>query len=81
MPDNAFIEACNGRVRAECLNAHWFLCLSGSCALRTPRKKWRLGANTTTKNGPMGRSAIDRRFCCTTTSAQPARQRDRGAKL
>lgn len=25
----------------------------------------------------MGRSAIDRRFCCTTTSAQPARQRDK----
>ncbi len=23
--DNAFIEAFNGRLRAECLNAHWFL--------------------------------------------------------
>ena len=23
--DNAFIEAFNGRFRAECLNAHWFL--------------------------------------------------------
>ena len=22
---NAFIEAFNGRLRAECLNAHWFL--------------------------------------------------------
>ena len=27
--DNAFIEAFNGRLRAECLNAHWFLTLSG----------------------------------------------------
>ena len=25
--DNAFIEAFNGRFRAECLNAHWFLTL------------------------------------------------------
>ena len=27
-PDNAFIEAFNGRFRAECLNAHWFLSLA-----------------------------------------------------
>src|ERR1700679_523675 len=36
--DNAFIEAFNGRLRAECLNAHWFLTLAD------PRKKledWR----------------------------------------
>ena len=26
--DNAFIEAFNGRLRAECLNAHWFLSLA-----------------------------------------------------
>jgi putative transposase len=26
--DNAFIEAFNGRFRAECLNAHWFLSLA-----------------------------------------------------
>ncbi|SFN95060.1 hypothetical protein SAMN05216573_13111 [Bradyrhizobium sp. Rc3b] len=38
---------------------------------RRPRKTWRLGADIITKNGPMGRSAIDRRFCCTATSAQP----------
>lgn len=23
--DNAFIESFNGKLRAECLNAHWFL--------------------------------------------------------
>lgn len=28
--DNAFIEAFNGRFRAECLNAHWFLSLAGA---------------------------------------------------
>ena len=27
--DNAFIEAFNGRFRAECLNQHWFLTLCG----------------------------------------------------
>jgi putative transposase len=26
--DNAFIEAFNGRLRAECLNAHWLLSLA-----------------------------------------------------
>jgi putative transposase len=26
--DNAFVEAFNGRLRAECLNAHWFLSLA-----------------------------------------------------
>ena len=30
--DNAFIEAFNGRFRAECLNAHWFM------TLKTPGK-------------------------------------------
>ncbi len=28
--DSAFIEAFNGRFRAECLNAHWFLTLADS---------------------------------------------------
>lgn len=26
--DNAFIQAFNGRLRAECLNAHWFMTLA-----------------------------------------------------
>ncbi|MGY2843647.1 hypothetical protein ACVIWU_006476 [Bradyrhizobium sp. USDA 4509] len=55
--------------------AHWFLSLAGA------QQKVEIGADTTMKNGPTGRSAIDRRFCCKTTSAQPARQRDQGAKL
>lgn len=72
--DNAFIEAFNGRFRAECLNAHWFL------SLAMPRKKWRLGADTTTRNGPTGQLAIDRRFSCKTTSALPASRRDQRRK-
>jgi putative transposase len=37
--DNAFIEAFNGRFRAECLNAHWFLTLADAAEkLETWRK-------------------------------------------
>ena len=30
--DNAYIEAFNGRFRAECLNAHWFMSLADAQA-------------------------------------------------
>ena len=40
--DNAFIEAFNGRLRAECLNAHWFMTLADA------REKLEIGATTTT---------------------------------
>ena len=36
--DNAFIEAFNGRFRAECLNAHWFLTLDDA---RMKMEEWR----------------------------------------
>ena len=36
--DNAFIEAFNGRFRAECLNAHWFLTLADA---REKLEGWR----------------------------------------
>ena len=36
--DNAFIEAFNGRLRAECLNAHWFLTLADA---REKLEDWR----------------------------------------
>jgi transposase InsO family protein len=43
--DNAFMEAFNGRFRAECLNQHWFLNLADAA------ESWRLGVDTTTRNG------------------------------
>lgn len=52
----------------------------GSCPLRTPRERWRFSVDTITRNGPTGRSAIDHRFCCRITPAQPARQRDQRRK-
>jgi putative transposase len=36
--DNAFIEAFNGRLRAECLNADWFLTLADA---RKKLEDWR----------------------------------------
>lgn len=36
--DNAFIEAFNGRFRAECLNTHWFLSLADA---RKKLEGWR----------------------------------------
>ena len=54
--DNAFIEAFNGRLRSECLNAHWFL------RLPTRAKSWRIGARTTTRFGRTGQSATSPRF-------------------
>lgn len=40
--DNAFIESFNGRFRAECLNAHWFLSLADA---REKLETWRKDYN------------------------------------
>lgn len=31
--DNAFIDSLNGKFRAECLNAHWFMTLDEMCRI------------------------------------------------
>jgi hypothetical protein len=41
--DNAFIEAFNARIRAECLNASWFLSLADA---RDRIEAWRIDYNT-----------------------------------
>ncbi len=41
--DNAYIEAFNGRLRAECLNQHWFASLEDA---RRTIQAWRLEDNT-----------------------------------
>lgn len=40
--DNAFIEAFTGRLRAECLNAHWFMTLADA---REKLECWRRDYN------------------------------------
>ena len=43
--DNAFIESFNGKFRAECLNAHWFMSLDDA---RRKCEAWRRDYNETT---------------------------------
>lgn len=49
--DNAFIEAFNGRFRAECLNAHWFMCLADA---REKMEDWRRYYNEERPHGAIG---------------------------
>ena len=42
---NAFVEAFNCKLRAECLNAHWFM------SFEDVRENWRIGADTATRTG------------------------------
>lgn len=42
LTDNAFVESFNGRLRDECLNAHWFLLLADA---RAKIEAWRSGYN------------------------------------
>lgn len=49
--DNAFAEAFNSRVRAECLNAHWFLSLADA---REKLEAWRSYYNEDRPHGSIG---------------------------
>ncbi|MEY9181325.1 transposase InsO family protein [Bradyrhizobium sp. USDA 326] len=58
--DNAaFIEAFNGRFRAECLNAHWFLSLADA---RQKVQTWRRYYNCASEH-PSGYVIEEKRFC------------------
>jgi putative transposase len=39
--DNAFVEAFNSRLRAECLNASWFLTMADASTQERSRAHWR----------------------------------------
>jgi transposase InsO family protein len=49
--DNAFIEAFNGRFRAECLNTHWFLSLADA---QEKMEDWRRYYNEERPHGAIG---------------------------
>ena len=49
--DTAFIEAFNGRFRAECLNAHWFLTLADA---GEKLEAWRRYYNEDRPHGAIG---------------------------
>ena len=49
--DNAFIEAFNRRLRAECLNTHWFVSLADA---REKLEDWRRDYNEVRPHGAIG---------------------------
>ena len=49
--DNAFIEAFNSHLRAECLNAHWFMTLADA---RKKLENWRRYYNEDRPHGAIG---------------------------
>jgi putative transposase len=49
--DNAFIESLNGKFRAECLNAHWFMNLADA---RGKCERWRRDYNTERPHSAIG---------------------------
>ncbi len=49
--DNAFIESFNGRLRTECLNAHWFLTLADA---REKLEAWSRDYNEVRPHGAIG---------------------------
>ena len=49
--DNAFIESFNGKLRAECLNAHWFMCLADA---QEKCESWRRDYNEVRPHSAIG---------------------------
>jgi len=64
--DNAFIKACNSRVRAECLNAHWSMSLADA---QKKLEDWRTYYNEERPHGATGQQT------------PTARHRERAGKL
>ena len=54
--DNAFIEAFNGRFRAECLNAHWFMSLADA---QEKLEDWRKYYNEERPHSAIGQQDAD----------------------
>ena len=72
--DNGFIEAFNSKLRAACLNAHWFLTLADA---REKLETWRRDYN---EARPHARSVTTPRSPSIIPVAQPARRRAQSRK-
>ncbi len=67
--DNAFAEAFNSRVRAECMNAHWFISPADA---REKSEAWRRYCNEERPHGAIGNKApISLQDPCGATSPSP----------
>lgn len=52
--DNSFIESLNGKLRAECLNTHWFMSLDDA---RAKLEDWRRDYNEVRPHSAIGNKA------------------------
>ncbi len=66
--DNGLIEAFNGRVRAECLNEHWFLSLDDA---RAKVECWRVHYNEDRPHSALG-NLSPREFALSKAQGDPA---------
>jgi putative transposase len=66
--DNAFIESFNGKLRAECLNAHWFLTLDDA---RAKMEAWRRDYNEVRPHSALGQRTPSELMKCS-GAASPA---------
>jgi putative transposase len=66
--DNAFIEAFNGRLRAECLNTHWFLSLADA---REKLECWRRDYNEVRPHGAIGNKTPAALLYCVGATSPP----------
>jgi putative transposase len=73
--DNRFIEAFNGRVRAECLSAHWFQTLDDA---RSKMEDWRRYYNEERPHGAIRNKSP---IMLQNHDGPPARHRKKAGKI
>jgi putative transposase len=66
--DNAFIESFNGKFRAECLNAHWFMSLDDA---RAKMEEWRKDYNEVRPHSAIGNKPPVSRINCSGAPPPP----------
>lgn len=66
--DNAFIESFNGKFRAECLNAHWFMTLDDA---RQKMEDWRRDYNEVRPHSAIGNKPPIALINCSAATIQP----------
>ena len=66
--DNAYIESFNGKLRAECLNAHWFMSLDDA---RAKMEEWRKDYNEVRPHSAIGNKPPISRINCSGAPPPP----------
>ena len=76
--DNAFIEAFNGRLRAECLNAHWSMTLADA---REKLECWRRDYNEVRPHGAIGNKVPISLLNPTSATSSPVAKKDENSSF